>query len=86
MTGEGLATVRIFDVTVHCWDLARAIGGSEDLPRSIVDHAWSYAVTHYPRDQSGRPDTHTTPNDNPDDTLVALLMLTGRSPEGGTRE
>lgn len=79
VTGAGLASVRIFDVTVHCWDLARAIGAAEMFPDAIVDHAWRYARTNC--DRYGRETAIGSQSyDDPESMLVALLVLTGRSP------
>lgn len=32
---------RIGDLTIHTWDLARAIGADESLPDSLVERAWA---------------------------------------------
>lgn len=70
VTGADLVTVRIFDVAVHYWDLARGIGVPETLPDAIVAHAWGYAVAH---SGEGRPNDTTA-------TMNGLIRLTGRTP------
>jgi uncharacterized protein (TIGR03086 family) len=35
-----LIDFRISDLTVHSWDLARAIGDDEELPESLVEHVY----------------------------------------------
>ena len=81
VTGAGLATVRIFDVTVHCWDLARSIGEPEIFPESIVSHAWTYARRHYGEAEADRASRQAERGNDAPSLLAALLALTGRSPD-----
>jgi uncharacterized protein (TIGR03086 family) len=37
-TGADLACMRVLDLTVHAWDLARAIGAHENLQPVLVDY------------------------------------------------
>ncbi len=41
MPGSMMLKFRIGDLTLHTWDLARAIGGDEHLPEELVEYAWT---------------------------------------------
>jgi uncharacterized protein (TIGR03086 family) len=66
-TGRQLLVMRIFDVGVHSWDLARAIGSDERIDDAVVAVAL----------------TATTAGDHEDDDFPAqdrLLLRSGRHP------
>jgi len=42
VTVRQLYDFRIMDLTVHAWDLARAIGADEHLPPDLVDHVYGF--------------------------------------------
>lgn len=69
----------IFDLVVHSWDLARAIGYSEALPDDLVAAVYEAAKKFGDLSSSGFFDA---PVDVPDDasTLEKLIALTGRDP------
>jgi uncharacterized protein (TIGR03086 family) len=48
-TGERLLTARYVDVTVHTWDLARAIAGDERLDEELVAKVWDFFEPNAPR-------------------------------------
>lgn len=80
ITGADLATVRVFDVTVHCWDLARALGLPEALPERLVARAWRYAVSHYgDRAAAAALGVHNGPA-GLSQNAAQLLRITGRNP------
>lgn len=80
IAGSGLATVRIFDVTVHCWDLARAIGAPERLSDTMVDHALRYAIKHYGEEAAAAARAEASQHQDMSSDLVTLLQISGRSP------
>jgi uncharacterized protein (TIGR03086 family) len=78
-TGAELAQLRVLDVAVHGWDLARAIGADEQLDPDLVDFALTCTVQIESLRRLGRFAA-------PIDEVAAsspqhrLLMLTGRDP------
>jgi len=67
-TGRQLLSMRILDVAIHAWDLARAIGADENLDDEVV--AFLLAETADPDD--------VAPDAAPQDRL---LQRTGRDPK-----
>lgn len=41
MPGAAVLGFRIGDLTIHAWDLARAIGGDETLPDALIAHVYA---------------------------------------------
>ncbi len=37
ITGEQFLRFRVYDITVHAWDLARSVGADENLVSALVD-------------------------------------------------
>lgn len=64
-TGRRLLGVRVMDLTVHTWDLARAIGADEELDERIVSMLLDHAAV-------GLQDAGVSPQDR-------LLGLWGRA-------
>ena len=83
-TGAQLLEMRVLDVTVHTWDLARAIGADESLDPALV----TFALTQRDTFEAGRkrgsftPPTGETPADSA--AQARLLHLTGRQPSPST--
>ena len=78
-TGAELLDMRVLDLTVHAWDLARALGADERLEPGIV----SFVLACAPRLVAGsRPGAFTIPADElpPGSSSQArLLHLVGRA-------
>ena len=73
---------RIADLTLHAWDLARAIDISEDLPDELVEHVYGALlplesvmgqIGVFGEGPSGTLESESS-------TQVKLLDLTGRRP------
>jgi uncharacterized protein (TIGR03086 family) len=80
--GRQLLTFRTCDLTVHAWDLARAVGADEALDDELVQ--WVYAAMAPSAEHLGRTGWY---GDGPSASLTAdaplqhrLLDLTGRRP------
>jgi uncharacterized protein (TIGR03086 family) len=69
-TGRELLAMRVMDVGVHTWDLARAIGADDTIDRDVVDAALAAVPL-------GEADA-TTPQ--PSSRQDRLLLRTGRDP------
>ncbi|MCB1270234.1 MAG: TIGR03086 family metal-binding protein [Microthrixaceae bacterium] len=82
LPGAVVLGFRIGDLTLHSWDLARAVGGDEELPEALIDRVWSDLVPL--RDNIaatgifGEGPSGEVPDDAPLQTR--LLDLTGRRP------
>jgi uncharacterized protein (TIGR03086 family) len=77
-TGRELLSMRVLDVTVHTWDLARAIAGDEHLDSSLVEFVLAIAMD---ADLSGG--SFAAPvGELPDNSSVQtrLLHIVGRHP------
>ena len=79
-TGAQLLDMRVLDVAVHTWDLARAVGGVEHLDADVV----ALALALQDQFQAGRArgSFAPPPGKAPADTSpqMRLLHLSGRSP------
>ena len=81
-TGAQLLDMRVLDVTVHSWDLARAVGADELLDAHLV----AFALALQDQFQAGRTrgsfaqPTGTAPDDS--SAQARLLHLSGRRPSG----
>jgi hypothetical protein len=79
-TGAQLLEMRVLDIAVHTWDLARAIGAGESLDPGVV----AFALTLQETLDAGRrrgafaPPPGKTPADN--SAQARLLHLAGRRP------
>jgi uncharacterized protein (TIGR03086 family) len=79
-SGAQLLEMRVLDVTVHTWDLARSIGAEESLDPDLV----AFALTLRDMLEAGRehgsfaPPPEETPADVSAQTR--LLILSGRRP------
>ena len=81
-TGADLLAMRVLDVTVHAWDLARALDVDDTLHR----HAVEFALAHTEAIEAGRAHgSFAAPTDTSPIAASAqarLLHLAGRSTEG----
>jgi uncharacterized protein (TIGR03086 family) len=78
ISGAEFLAMRVFDVTVHAWDLARATGGDEELDAELAASALD-AITSLERGPwFGIVATGACRDD--DTALVRLLDLSGRRP------
>ena len=41
LPGSAVLGFRIGDLTLHAWDLATAVGGTEELPEALVEKVWA---------------------------------------------
>lgn len=71
---------QVSDVTIHAWDLARAIGTDETLDPALVAGVWE--VLDEQRDMLGASGLFADPVAVPDDAPLQdrLIALTGRDP------
>jgi uncharacterized protein (TIGR03086 family) len=78
--GAQLLGMRVLDIAVHTWDLARAIAASESLDPGVV----AFALTHHDTIDAGRqrgafaPPPGTAPAGG--SAQARLLYLSGRRP------
>jgi hypothetical protein len=79
-TGAELFVMRVLDIAVHTWDLARAIGAVESLDPDVVAFAHTLHDTLDAGRQRGAfaPPPGTTPADS--SAQARLLYLAGRQP------
>jgi uncharacterized protein (TIGR03086 family) len=79
-TGRELLSMRVLDVGVHSWDLARAIGADEDLDPEVVDFVLAVAMST--EMTSGGGSFAAPTGDVPDDSSAQtrLLHRVGRHP------
>ncbi len=79
-SGQELLEMRITEFAVHGWDLARAIGASEQIDPALVDEMWRRLSTAGTRLVGGG--YFDPPGQVLDDAapLTRLLHLTGRRP------
>jgi uncharacterized protein (TIGR03086 family) len=76
LTGEGFLRFRIFDISIHAWDLARAIGVDDELAPALVDAVLSIVEAGPPGMGFGiEPVGGDQPGASPQ---ARLLALTGR--------
>jgi uncharacterized protein (TIGR03086 family) len=69
----------VFDLTVHAWDLARALGVDAALPDDLVDYVFAVVQAYGDLSSTGMFDKPVpTADDAP--TLDRLIALTGRNP------
>ena len=79
-TGAQLLEMRVLDVAVHTWDLARAIGADETLDPDVIDFALTLQHTFEAGRERGSfaPPPGETPADF--SAQARLLHLSGRQP------
>ena len=79
-TGAQLLEMRVVDIAVHTWDLARAIGAGESLDPDVVAFALTLQDTFDAARQRGAfaPPPSKTPADS--SAQARLLYLAGRRP------
>jgi len=77
ISGSEFLTFRVFDITLHSWDLARAIGASEQLDAELVEVVLDIVESGPPGMGFGIVALGKAPADAP--TQVRLLDLTGRT-------
>jgi uncharacterized protein (TIGR03086 family) len=79
-TGAQLLEMRVLDIAVHTWDLARAIGADESLDPDVVAFALTLQDTFDAGRQRGAfaPPPGKTPADS--SAQARLLYLAGRRP------
>jgi uncharacterized protein (TIGR03086 family) len=75
ITGRQLLGFRVFDITLHAWDLARAIGVDDTLPGDLVDEVIKI-VEAGPPGMGFAIQTHQATIDSSRQKL--LLAITGR--------
>jgi uncharacterized protein (TIGR03086 family) len=71
LSGGGFLRLRIFDIALHAWDLARAIGVDDELAPTLVDTV----LTIVEEDRLGASPGIDSPGASPQ---ARLLALTGR--------
>ncbi|WP_375481774.1 TIGR03086 family metal-binding protein [uncultured Jatrophihabitans sp.] len=77
--GGGYIRELIFDLTVHTWDLGRAIDWAGELPSDIVSAVWGESRQFTDLSASGMFDRPVVvPDDAP--VLDRLIAMTGRDP------
>ena len=76
ISGRELLGFRVFDVTVHAWDLARAVGADEQLAPDLVDAVLAIVDQGPPAMGFGIEPIALTPVDAPPQSR--LLDMTGR--------
>jgi uncharacterized protein (TIGR03086 family) len=79
-TGSELLSMRILDVTIHTWDLARAIRAGDDLGADLVEFALAFAIES---DFSGSRGAFAAPQGElalGSAAQTKLLHLVGRQP------
>ena len=81
-TGAELLAMRVLDVTVHAWDLARALGVDDTLDPEAVDFALAHAEVIEAGRQHGSFAVPTGAAPVTTSPQVRLLHLSGRSREG----
>ncbi|HEY8913702.1 TIGR03086 family metal-binding protein [Lacisediminihabitans sp.] len=71
---------QVGDVTIHSWDLARAVGASEQLDAALIEAVWTLFEPQ--RDTLAASGLYAPPVPLPDDAPLQsrLLALTGRTP------
>ena len=71
---------QVSDVAIHAWDLARAIGASEELDAELVEAVWT--VFEPLKDTLAASGLYAPPVPVPDDAPLQfrLLAVTGRDP------
>lgn len=83
VSGRDLLCVRLFELAVHSWDLARAIGTDETLDEEVLDAAEQGRQILAPLAQ--RPDVQwfddLLPVDPTQSAQARLLRLAGRRPD-----
>ena len=82
MTGAQLRVLRVSELTVHSWDLARAIGVDDRLDRELA--AWLYMRLQPIQGTitaSGMYKPSTPPTAASTDPQEFLLRLLGRQPD-----
>lgn len=67
-----------FDLTVHAWDLARAIGADETLDPDLIEQVYSWARDQHEELASSGLFADPVPVPEDADTQTRLLALTGR--------
>ncbi|MCS5718642.1 TIGR03086 family protein [Herbiconiux sp. CPCC 205763] len=69
---------QVSDVTIHTWDLARALGVDERIDEELIEHVWT--VFEPQRDTLEASGLFSSPVAVPDDAPLQsrLLALTGR--------
>ena len=77
ISGSEFLRFRVFDVTLHSWDLARAIGASEHLDADLVEVVLDIVESGPPGMGFGIVPLGRAPADAP--SQVRLLDLTGRA-------
>ncbi|MEA3217589.1 MAG: hypothetical protein QOJ19_3745 [Acidimicrobiia bacterium] len=79
VTGETLMGYRTFDASIHAWDLARAVGGDENLNDELVRRLWTMMeVLLAAGRQIGPGQSGTVDESHP--LLIRLLDAAGRRP------
>jgi uncharacterized protein (TIGR03086 family) len=74
-TGAGLMTIRVVELSVHGWDLARATEQSFELPEVIVETCFEMLRAMLPEDRNGLPygaEQQAGPEASPTQRLAAF--------------
>jgi hypothetical protein len=72
--------MRVADLTIHGWDLARAIGADERLPDSLVRASLAYVESLGPSLAPLAWFVAATPGPGSTDRQVRLVRASGRRP------
>ncbi|MGV8895945.1 MAG: TIGR03086 family metal-binding protein [Rhodoglobus sp.] len=80
VTMEDYLREQVADVTIHTWDLARAIGADQQLDSELVEAVWT--VFEPQKDTLAASGLFASPVPIPDDAPLQsrLLAVTGRDP------
>lgn len=81
-TGADLLAMRVIDVTVHAWDLGRALGVDVTLEPEAVEFALAHAAVIEAGREHGSFATPAGPPPIATSPQARLLRLAGRSTEG----
>lgn len=79
IAGGELIRFRTFDITLHAWDLARALGADATLPDELVTHVLGIVESGLPGMGFGIVSTQSAADAEPQ---ARLLALTGRVDTG----
>jgi uncharacterized protein (TIGR03086 family) len=81
-SGAQLLAMRVIDLTVHTWDLARALGTDDTLDPDLVEFALLHAELIEAGRQHGSFAAPTAVTPGQGSAQARLLHLSGRSTEG----
>ena len=77
--GGRLMAIRVLELSVHGWDLAKATGQSFELPEAIVETSFQVLRATLPEDRNGLPygpEQQAGPEASPTQRLAAFAGRT----------